>query len=138
MFGILEVAQGVEIIKEAIWSLRNAQLSVIIRSVQVNTVHHRYLLWTKSLSLCLDKCISRVEIHSCYLSPVSSSMTNLPESPHPDIQVVSATPQSTVVHSPTTLMTPEAVEWPNPRLLSVSEPLSVIPPSLRSAATLSD
>lgn len=59
-------------------------------------------------------------------------MTDLPECPHPDIQVLSPTPQSTAVPSPAALMTPEATEWPNPRFLTV------MPPSLQSAANVGD
>uniref|UniRef100_A0A674NSL0 IQ motif containing K n=1 Tax=Takifugu rubripes TaxID=31033 RepID=A0A674NSL0_TAKRU len=52
--------------------------------------------------------------------------------PQPDIQVLSPTPQGTAAHSPAAPMTPEATEWPNPKFLTV------MPPSLQSAANLSD
>lgn len=59
-------------------------------------------------------------------------MTDLPECPHPDIQVLSPTPQGTAVHSPAPPMTPEATERPDPKFLTV------MPPSLQSAANLSN
>lgn len=59
-------------------------------------------------------------------------MTDLPECPHPDIQVLSPTPQGTAAPSPAPLTTPEATEWPDPKFLTV------MPPPLQPAANLSD
>ncbi|XP_053298800.1 IQ domain-containing protein K [Pleuronectes platessa] len=81
--------------------------------------------WQKQLRESHDIAKSVRQFWAQQERRVGSAMTDLPESPPPgnsdvSIQVVSPTPQSTVVHTPTTRMTPEAGEWLTPSLCSVT------------------
>ncbi|XP_041634103.1 IQ domain-containing protein K [Cheilinus undulatus] len=73
-------------------------------------------LWQKELRETRDISKTVERFWAQQESRVGSSMTDLPESLQPgnsdvSIQVVSPSPQSTVAHTPTAQMTPEAGEW---------------------------
>uniref|UniRef100_UPI0037E9BA72 IQ domain-containing protein K n=1 Tax=Semicossyphus pulcher TaxID=241346 RepID=UPI0037E9BA72 len=90
-------------------------------------------LWQKELRENRDIAKTVEQFWIQQESRVGSSMTDLPESPQPgdsdvSIQVMSPTPQSTVVHTPTTQMTPEAGEWlVTPSLLCMDKTASTPP-----------
>ncbi|XP_030590828.1 IQ domain-containing protein K isoform X2 [Archocentrus centrarchus] len=69
--------------------------------------------WQKKLRASRDIAKTVKQFWAKQERRVGSTMTDLPESPQPgnsdvSIQVVSPTPQSTAVHTPTTRMSPEA------------------------------
>ncbi|CAJ1074999.1 IQ domain-containing protein K isoform X1 [Xyrichtys novacula] len=73
-------------------------------------------LWQRDLREKKDIAKTVAQFWAARESRADSSMTDLPESPQlgnsdVSIQVVSPSPQSTVVHTPTTQMTPEVAEW---------------------------
>ncbi|XP_074512834.1 IQ domain-containing protein K [Sebastes fasciatus] len=83
-------------------------------------------LWQKDLRENRDIGKTVEQFWAQQESRVGSAMTDLPGSPQPgdsdvSIQVVSPTPQSTVVHTPTPEMTPEGVEWLTPSLRRVEK-----------------
>ncbi|KAM6966932.1 IQ domain-containing protein K [Tautogolabrus adspersus] len=83
-------------------------------------------LWQKELRDNRDIAKTVEQFWAKQESRVGSVMADLPESPQPgdsdvSIQVVSPTPQSTVVHTPTTQMTTEVRDWlMTPSLLTTS------------------
>ncbi|KAI9514754.1 hypothetical protein NQZ68_030944 [Dissostichus eleginoides] len=77
--------------------------------------------WQKELRENRDIAKTVAQFWAQRESRVGSAMTNLPGSPQPGdsdvtIHVVSPTPQSTVVHTPTPQMTPDGIEWLTPSL----------------------
>ncbi|KAG7505537.1 IQ domain-containing protein K [Solea senegalensis] len=104
--------------------------------------------WQKRLRENRDIVRTVEEFWAQQESRVGSAMLHLPGSPQPgnsdvSVQVVSPTPQSTVVHTPTTTQTmPEAGAWLTPGLCVVEEPplnnlLSAVSPSLHGLHNLS-
>ncbi|KAK5856303.1 hypothetical protein PBY51_007911 [Eleginops maclovinus] len=82
--------------------------------------------WQKELRENRDIAKTVEQFWTQQESRVASAMTDLPGSPQlgdsdVSIQVVSPTPQSTVVHTPTPQMTPEGIEWLTPRLHGVEK-----------------
>ncbi|XP_071778168.2 IQ domain-containing protein K [Centroberyx gerrardi] len=89
--------------------------------------------WQRELRENRDIAKTVQEFWARQESRVSSAVTDLPESPEAgnsdvSIQVVSPTPRSTMVHTPTAQMTPESSESLTPSLHSMEEMTS--PPSL--------
>ncbi|KAI4822883.1 hypothetical protein KUCAC02_008408 [Chaenocephalus aceratus] len=77
--------------------------------------------WQKELRENRDIAKTVAQFWAQRESRVGSAMTNLPGSPQPgdsdvSIQVVSPTPQSTVVHTPTPQMNSDGIEWLTPSL----------------------
>ncbi|XP_070703565.1 LOW QUALITY PROTEIN: IQ domain-containing protein K [Pempheris klunzingeri] len=97
--------------------------------------------WQKELRESRDIAKTVEQFWSRQESRVGSTMTDLPESTQRgnsdvSIHVVSPTPQSTVVHTPTAQMTPDDGEWLTPSLRGVDKMAST--PALTAFLAVSE